>query len=102
MHPVHGVGCADIVRTVSKEGQVKVGGSVGHCHVHVEAANSNQAISRHVVVERVALVVTTLSKPGDIEVCQMLQLISAHLLNLLCRKWKFIRAENTVSLQKTP
>jgi hypothetical protein len=71
MHHVLGVGCGDIVRTVNQEGQVKVGGTLGHCHVRVEATQSNQAIARHVVVDRVALLVTTPRRPNETVVCRL-------------------------------
>lgn len=74
MHPSQGAGCGDIVRSVSKDGQVKVGGSHGHCHVHVASPHTNQALSRHIIVEKVALLVTGPHREGDTVVC---------LLNLL-------------------
>lgn len=69
MHPSQGSGCGDIVRSVGKDGQVKVGESLGHCHVHIASSHSNQATSRHIVVDRVALLVTGPHREGDTVVC---------------------------------
>eukprot|EP00026_Physarum_polycephalum_P000235 Phypoly_transcript_00235.p1 GENE.Phypoly_transcript_00235~~Phypoly_transcript_00235.p1 ORF type:complete len:1269 (+),score=209.82 Phypoly_transcript_00235:1817-5623(+) len=59
-------GCGDIVRSVGKDGFVKAGGSTGHCHVHIAVANGNQAISRHIIVDRIGLLVTGPHREGDI------------------------------------
>jgi hypothetical protein len=58
-------GCADIVRSVGKDGFVKAGGTTGHCHVHIATSSGNQAISRHVIVDRVSLLVTGPHREGD-------------------------------------
>jgi hypothetical protein len=62
-------GCGDIVRSVGKDGHIKAGGSTGHCHVQIAASNSNQAISRHIIVDKITLLVTGPHREGDTVVC---------------------------------
>lgn len=64
-----GVGCGDIVRSVGRDGLLKAGSTPGHCHIHIAANNGNQAISRHIIVDKVALLVTGPHREGDTVVC---------------------------------
>lgn len=68
-HAGSGSGCADIVHSVGKDGLVKSGGTIGHCHVHIATLNGNQAISRHIIVDKVSLLVTGPHREGDTIVC---------------------------------